>query len=226
MNRLQQYLRQRHPEIADLEADYPWDDWARTDKFMFATEEIGTATQDLSINAVRGLCISIGHWLTYALSRGSRAAELEQYLDAAWGQMLSETYCEYLIAETPDWCGPYDGVLWAAGLIVNDTLFEMAQDRNCASRACWSVNLARFVFGVTAKAHFDPWLAAVLPRLRAGHAAPESPLFAERFSADPPCPPSLFALDGPPSEDGRREIRDLVRAIPADNTFVATPLPT
>ncbi len=203
---------------APIAIEFEWDDWFRTKCFMFNNPIISAQTQMLSGNAVRGLCISIAEWLRVLLPMGQHSQHLQLYLDAAWTHMLNDTNCEYLIADPSDWCGPSDGPLWAAGLIVNDTLFDAPHDGMFSMRARWSVNLARFVLSVHNQSIFDSWLETILTRLKTVKAEKPS-LFDEKFYLGALCPPSLYVTDREPTSDARHELSVLKMENRGKNPF-------
>lgn len=197
MSRLTDYFRSIPAFAAAKDPAYPWDQWAYTDYFYHETPEMLARYKPLTGLACRGACIAIGEWIAVRLDAASQVTTARAYFDAAWVTMIRHRSCVYAELAHADWAGPLDGVLRAAMLIVNDTVFEAEEDFDFAERLCWSVNLARHIADETDRDPFERWLSAVTDRLLATHSGPvvSAPsIFDRTFSFGPPVGPGIFIL--------------------------------
>jgi hypothetical protein len=205
-------------------AAYPWDEWAYTDYFYFATPDALELPGRLTGLANRALCIAIAEWIALRLRTAPHAEDAQAYLDAAWVTMIRRDACEYVELDRQVWSGPLDGALRAAMLIVNDTLFEAETDFFFAGRSCWAMNLARHICDQTDGPPFEAWLDLCLQRLLAHHGGPVASarsIFDLHFNFGAPVGPALFILNLPyePARD-RVELESLLAEQAGRNPFL------
>lgn len=230
MSRLLQYLGTISAFSAPKVVDYPWDEYTYTDYFYHETPEMLDEFGKLTGLGNRALCIAVAEWITFRLKAAQNVRLAQDYLDAAWITMIHRDSCEYAELSQGDWPGPLDGVLRAAMLIVNDSIFDAEQDLLFAERSCWIVNLARFICSDDDQDQFESWLEKSLARLADYHSGPtysSGSIFDRNFSFGSPVGPGLFILSLTYEPDSAtNEIREIVNSQIGQNRYlrIAKPL--
>lgn len=193
---------------------YAWDQWRYTDYFYFTAPEILGRAGKLTGTGCKALCIGLGEWISARLTVSPRIDDARQYFDAAWATMLVPDSCDYAELSHDDWAGPVDGVLRAAMLIVNDTIFEAEEDRQFADRVCWQIHLAQYIADDSDGSGLADWLAFAWTELERRHSGPVisyDSIFDPHFTFGLPVSP-FELVPGAASLDRSAE-RDLVEHV-------------
>jgi hypothetical protein len=164
--------------------DYAWDDWQSQAYFNYADvpelEKLKTLTGKANI----ALAIAVGEWIEARFEGIGLDPQLSAYLDISWGALLDPSISGWIFLDYPEWEGPFRAPQLITMGIVNEAFFESQDNPEMAWRACYALNLARYVLPDTAV--FNAWYDAVFQRLVTHHSwtsenEPEPDIFAESY---------------------------------------------
>jgi hypothetical protein len=196
----------------DLPVDYEWDEIDTKAYFLYADEEELERLKLLTGNANIALAIAVGEWIEQRFRRCGLDKELTDYLDASWAALLDTSYTDWIRLDYPAWKGPIRAPQLLTMGIINEAFYESDDDPEMAWRACYALNLARYV--LPEEDTFDAWYDASLVRLERWHSwqaegDEAEDIFAEAFWQGGPVARELFDPDRP--YDGR-EAEALLKA--------------
>ncbi|MBL9051867.1 MAG: hypothetical protein JNK19_17265 [Tabrizicola sp.] len=232
MSALSAYFLSRQDFRQPKAIRYAWDQWAYTDYFYFTSPNLLARAGKLTGTGCRALCIGLGEWIATRLSSASRIDDARDYFDAAWTSMLTPNAVEYAELAHDEWAGPDNGVLRAAMLVVNDTVFEAEEDRRFADRVCWQVHLAQYIADSQDAPGLTEWLDFAWASLEEHHVGPVvsyRSVFDPHFSYGTPVGPTeLVPSVSRLLPDALRDLIDHVNRQIGRNRYlrVRTPLPS
>jgi len=207
-----------------LPVQYDWDDWHYTDYFYFDTADLRLRFESLSDLANRGLVIACAEYIAARFWPYPDPPEAVAFFDAAWVSMIDPEACDYAILTQEDWAGPVRGVLRAAMLVVNDTLFDAREDLDYAARSCWIYNLARYVMPQDHLPRFTEWFDICVARLSPDWNTPlqTGGMFNPEFDLGPPTAPGNFILENAPfkPESARSDLSRHVSSLSPENPWL------
>jgi hypothetical protein len=222
----------RHPLCAslrslpsDLPVDYRWDEVDTQAYFLYADVPELERLKLLTGNANIALAIAVGEWIEHRFRRSGLDPELTYYLDASWAALLDTSYMDWIHLDYPNWKGPIRAPQLLTMGIINEAFYESDDNPEMAWRACYALNLARYV--LPDRTAFDAWYETSYSRLEQWHsrqaegADEEEDIFADAYWQGGPVARELFDPDRP--YDGRKAealLEAYVARLDPDNPFL------
>ena len=210
---------------ADRPVDYQWDEIDTKAYFLYADVPELERLKLLTGNANIALAIAVGEWIEQRFRRSGLDPELTDYLDAAWAALLDTSNLDWIQLDYPDWKGPIRAPQLLTMGIVNEAFYESDDNPEMAWRACYALNLARYVLPEVGA--FDSWLESSCARLEQWHSREvegveeEEDIFAEAYWQGGPVARELFDPDR--SYDGREAselLESFVASLDPGNPFL------
>jgi hypothetical protein len=219
--------------VADTEANYPWDEWNVREAYSPPDDELIDRYDGLTHRAQVAMTIATAEWIVFRFEALSDDPMPLNYLEAAWAANIDTAHGVYIETDDDEWRGPIRGPLNMAITIVADALFCADQTDDTAENPAWMSKLAERVLPPRSLAAFRTWRATCLQRLETYYTEPDEEeneddfgdLFSEEDAGGPPVPREIFD----PSFEFRPDMvatlvdRFLADLDPRANEFLQTP---
>lgn len=212
---------------SDLAVDYAWDEVDTQAYFLYADVPELEELKLLTGNANIALAIAVGEWIEQRFRRSGLDPELTAYLDASWAALLDTNLMDWIYLDYPNWKGPIRAPQLLTMGIINEAFFESDDNPEMAWRACYALNLARYV--LSDRTAFDAWYATSRARLEKWHsraaegADDEEDIFAESYWQGGPVARELFDPDRPyDGQEAGALLEAYVARLDPENPFLAS----
>jgi len=207
--------------------DYAWNEWEVQSYFNWADNAELARLSLLTGRANIALAIAICEWIEARFVPHGLDKRLSQYIDAGWAALIDRDYSEWIELEFPAWAGPVREPQLIAMGIINEAYYESDDNPEMAWRACYALNLARYVLPETAD--FEEWFAVIRTRLEASHSwqaegGRKDDIFATEMDQGGPVAREVFDPDHAydPS-DARKLLSALVARLDRNNPYLHLP---
>ena len=221
----------RRPLCAALRAiefdhplDYEWNEPDTQSYFLYAEEDELDRLKLLTGRANIALALAVGEWIEARFRLYGLDPEFSDYLDAGWAGLLDTSYCEWIYLDYPHWRGPVRSPQLLVMGIVNEAFHESEDNPEMAWRACYALNLARYLLPEAGP--FEDWLEASLVRLEKWHSwdsegTEPDDIFAEEYWQGNPVARELFDPDRPYQADQAEGLLEaFVLTVNRENPFL------
>lgn len=184
---------------SDQPVDYAWDEIDTKAYFLYADVPELEQLKLLTGNANIALAIAVGEWIEQRFRRCGLDPELTEYLDASWAALLDTSYMDWIHLDYPEWKGPIRAPQLLTMGIINEAFYESDDNPEMAWRACYALNLARYV--LPDRRAFDTWYETSRARLEQWHSREaegveeEEDIFADAYWQGGPVARELFDPD-------------------------------
>ena len=207
--------------------EYDWDDWDSRAYFHYAEVPELDRLKGLTGHANIALAIAVCEWIEARFRGLGLDRDFSDYLDIAWAALLDRSLTAWIYLDFANWRGPIRKPQLLAMGIINEALFESSDNSEMAWRACYALNLARYV--LPEGTAFEEWYVGVRARLEAAHSwttdgAHVEDLFDSGIWQGHPVAREAFDLARP--YDGSQAgalLQSYVQRLDRDNPFLEMP---
>jgi hypothetical protein len=179
--------------------DFDWDDWQSRSYFHYADVAELERLKGLTGHANIALAIATCEWVEARYRGAGLDPQFSEYLDIAWAAMLDRSVTGWIHLDYENWRGAVRKPQLLSMGIINEAYFEYSDNSEMAWRACYALNLARYI--LPRKCSFPEWYAGVIDRLEAAHS----------WTTDGEHPVDIFDSEVCQGNPVSREVFDLQR---------------